>query len=213
MLVINRTEFPVAIPYKDGRIIIPADRNPHNIPDDFYKQYEEFLFCARPPVPPPKPIVPKVEKPALPLDNTAIDLNLLVSKEDQEKELHVNNIKQNISHTLKIKKSTKGRKRDWGPGKKSQNKIATGKALFYDPIQTSGSDIVIPAKTEEIGNTVEMKKDENIQMQYNSVGQGMEETVKNEFYEKAEETTLFKDVTKEMTKKMNEEENREVKKI
>ena len=202
MLVINRTEFPVAIPYKDGRVIIPADRNPHEIPDEFYHCYEEFLFCIRPPVKKPEPIV---ETPKKPLDDVRIKLDLIVPvKNDFDT---TSNAKQNYETSLKIKRSTRGKKRDWGRGKKSQNKLETGKALLYDPkneivtIQTSAGDVEIPLKTEGIGN---IYNDKNKGQQIYTSGTD----IKDEFYKGAELTNLFKDVTKEVIRLDNIENNR-----
>jgi hypothetical protein len=50
MLVVNKADFPVAIPYKEGRIIIQCDNRPHEIPDEFFNAYNDLLFCVRPPI-------------------------------------------------------------------------------------------------------------------------------------------------------------------
>jgi len=67
MLVVNKTEFPVALMYEGKQIIIPSDGRVHPLPDVFYNQYNDILHCVQSPIvkyipvePPKPPVITKI---------------------------------------------------------------------------------------------------------------------------------------------------------
>jgi hypothetical protein len=110
MIVICKSDIPVAIKFKNENIIIPNDRQPHEVPDELFNQYNDLLFCVRPPIVKEeiKPIIPPK-----PLDNVRIDETIVQNK-------------YAINTISKKQNPIKGKKRTWDIWKNRRDEV-TGK--------------------------------------------------------------------------------------
>jgi hypothetical protein len=110
MLVICKSDIPVAIKFKNENIIITNDRKPHEVPDEFFNLYNDLLLCVKPPE-------VKVEiKPIIPpklLDDVRIDETIVINK-------------YAIPTISKRQNPIKGQKRTWDIWKNRRDSV-TGK--------------------------------------------------------------------------------------
>jgi hypothetical protein len=110
MFVICKADFPVAINYKNTKIIIPNDRKLHECPDEFFNQYNDLLLCVKPPE---KKEEIKVAVPPKPLEHVRIDETVVQNK-------------YAIPTISKKQNPIKGQKRTWDIWKNRRDAV-TGK--------------------------------------------------------------------------------------